>query len=101
MDGQVRAVLFVERGRLRSEAAVANLAIITKGVSFGNLSVEIIDVAEEPQRAVESQIFLVPMLVRYAPKPEIRLGGDLSNSAEVRLALSLPNPYEVANNGFQ
>lgn len=50
---------------------------------------EIVDLLQEPDRALTDGIMVTPTLVRVAPKPEVRILGLLSDSARIRSALGL------------
>ena len=52
-------------------------------------TIEIIDVLETPQRAIEDKVFATPTLVKVSPQPSRRIVGDLSNSQKVSDALDL------------
>ena len=54
---------------------------------------EVIDVYQQPQLALDQQIDAVPVLVKLSPAPVQRIVGDLSDKEHVLLRLDLkPNP---------
>ena len=59
-------------------------------VSEGEQDLEIINVLETPQRAIEDKVFATPTLVRVSPPPPRRIIGDLSDMRKVTVALELP-----------
>ena len=69
--------------------AIANLRSLTKVYSAHELTVEIVDISQNPQTAVDKHITATPILVKTAPLPEQRLVGDLSDADTVRLFLGL------------
>ena len=52
-------------------------------------ALEIIDILEAPQRALEDKVFATPTLVKVSPLPSRRIIGDLSDNQKVREALEL------------
>jgi len=51
--------------------------------------IEIVDVFESFQIALENNIFLTPALVKVSPEPAVTIFGDLSDAGEVLKALRL------------
>jgi len=51
--------------------------------------IEVIDLAEEPDRAAREKIFAVPTVIRRTPAPPRKVVGDLSNHARATAALEL------------
>lgn len=49
------------------------------GASPKLVQVDVIDVLQEPERALADGVLITPMLVRVSPKPERRILGDLSD----------------------
>lgn len=54
------------------------------------LQLTLIDVLEQPQRAVQERIYATPALVREAPPPERRVIGDLSATQTIMRLLQMP-----------
>ncbi len=50
---------------------------------------EVIDILEAPQRAIEDKVFATPTLVKVSPQPTRRIIGDLSDNQKIRQALEL------------
>ncbi|HUR58107.1 MAG TPA: circadian clock KaiB family protein [Opitutaceae bacterium] len=50
---------------------------------------EVVDLLQQPDRALQDGIMVTPTLVRLTPKPEVRILGFLSDLARVRSALGL------------
>jgi circadian clock protein KaiB len=62
--------------------------------------VEVIDVYQQPQLALDEQVDAVPMLVRRSPAPVLRVRGDLSDKEHVILGLGLkPRAREERRRG--
>lgn len=72
-----------------SQQAVANLQAIVNGQLAGRCQVEIIDVLDNPQRALTDGILVTPTLVRLSPLPVQKIVGNLADHAKVRYALGL------------
>ena len=60
--------------------AVANLRA-SLGASAYDL--EVVDVLEHPERALDDGVFVTPTLVRLAPEPERIMIGSLNQSADL------------------
>lgn len=71
--------LYVSGDSPNSRAALRNLQRLKASLEDAELSVEVVDVSEEPQRALESDVFLTPALQVVAPGPERLVFGDLSD----------------------
>lgn len=81
--------LYVAGGAPNSAAAMANLQVLIDEArtTFGPVALEVIDVLKEPGRALADGILVSPTLVRLSPLPMVRIVGNLSDRATVRLAL--------------
>ncbi len=75
---QYRFRLFVAGDTENSAQAVANLAAICQEHFGAPCETEIVDILEEPGRALEDKILMTPTLVRLYPTPEQRIVGNLS-----------------------
>jgi circadian clock protein KaiB len=70
-------------------AAVANIKDVAEKHLKGRYNLVVIDLYQDPDRAREEQIIVVPMLVKRRPLPVQRLVGDLSSEEHVLLGLQL------------
>lgn len=86
--------LYVAGRAPNSAAALANLrALLAEApVDARTADLEVVDVLEEPARALGDGVIVSPTLVRLSPAPEVRIVGSLSNLPAVRAALGLENP---------
>ncbi len=75
--------LYVAGQLPKSLAAFENLKKICEAHLAGQYHIEVIDLSENPQRAREDHILVVPTLVRKKPRPVQKMIGDLSNTARV------------------
>jgi len=81
--------LYVTGMTPRSTAAFASIKALCEELLQGRYELEVIDVYQHPQLAIDEQIIAVPTLVKLLPAPLRRLVGDLSNQERVLLGLDL------------
>ena len=72
-----------------SVRAVANLQAICQEHLQGSYKIELVDILQEPLRALSEGVLVTPTLVRLSPPPLRKIVGDLSNRAAVLHALGL------------
>lgn len=73
----------------RSTEAFTSVKAICEERLQGRYELEVIDIYQHPQLAIDEQIIAVPTLVKQLPAPLRRLVGDLSNEERVLLGLDL------------
>jgi circadian clock protein KaiB len=73
-----------------AQRAIANIKEICEADLPGRYTLEVVDITEQPELAVEVQIVAAPTLVKVLPEPVTKLIGDLSNRHQVVLGLDLP-----------
>jgi circadian clock protein KaiB len=81
--------LYVADSAPNSARAIANLAAICKEYLGDQFELEIIDVLEEPQRALADGIIVTPSLTKVSPSPLAMIVGNLSDTGSVLHALGL------------
>ncbi len=81
--------LYVTGMTPRSTEAFASIKAICETRLHGRYELEVIDLYQHPQLAIDEQIIAVPTLVKKLPAPLRRLVGDLSNEERVLLGLDL------------
>ncbi len=81
--------LFIAGGEAHSKTAMTNLSEICESHIKGRYEIQILDVFESPDLALENSIFLTPALVRVSPRPRITIFGNLSDTTKVLTALQL------------
>jgi circadian clock protein KaiB len=81
--------LFVVGDEPNSEKAKDNLEKLCGAHVNGPYKIEIVDVLESYQTALENNIFLTPALIRVSPAPSVTIFGNLSNAEEVAKVLQL------------
>ena len=74
--------------RYSTRAIVAVRRMCSEFPAF-HFDLQIIDIYQRPQSAVDDQIVAVPTLVRQRPLPVIRFVGDMSNSQRLFERLGL------------
>lgn len=70
--------LYIAGDGPNSTQAVANLKSLCRDLLPNRHEIEIVDVLREPQRALDDQVFLTPMLLKLSPAPVRRIVGTLS-----------------------
>jgi circadian clock protein KaiB len=80
--------LYVVSGTPSSDRAVAAIEQLRAALP-GEVTVEVVDLGEQPEVAEAERIIATPMLVRLAPEPVRRVVGDLSDLDRVRWGLGL------------
>jgi circadian clock protein KaiB len=81
--------LFVAGTSSLSVRAINNLNLILAAHLEGNFELDIIDVYQQPQIAIQENVAAVPMLVKKMPGPARRLIGDMSDTAKVLRGLGI------------
>ncbi|MCX2480598.1 circadian clock KaiB family protein [Pedobacter sp. MC2016-15] len=81
--------LFVAGTSSLSVRAINNLNVILAENLEGQYELDIIDVYQQPQIALQEDITAVPMLVKKFPSPNRKLIGDMSNKAKVLRGLGI------------
>lgn len=72
-----------------SVQARANLNRICRNHLQGRYKIEVVDVDQDPDRALRDQVYMTPSLVRIAPSPVCMIVGTLSHPELVLQALGL------------
>ena len=81
--------LYVAGHTQNSAQAVVNLRRLCDDRLAGRHSIEIVDVLREPARALAAGVLMTPTLERFAPPPNVRIVGTLSQTSTVLRALGL------------
>jgi circadian clock protein KaiB len=85
--------LYVAGQTPKSLTAFVNLKKICEEHLEGQYQIEIIDLSQHPQLAIEDSIIALPTLIRKLPEPIKKIIGDLSNTEKVLVGLQiLPSP---------
>jgi len=81
--------LFVTGASPNSTRAISNLKKICEEYLKDRYELEIIDVYQQPQIAINEQVIALPMLVKKAPGMERKLIGDMSDKTKVLKGLEI------------
>lgn len=81
--------LFVAGDAPNSARALSNLRSLCELRVPNRYTIVVIDVFEDPGRALAENILLTPTVLRISPGPERRIVGTLSHAGEVADALGL------------
>jgi circadian clock protein KaiB len=81
--------LYVAGGAPNSRQAIANLKSICAQYLTGGHRLEIVDVLEEPRRAMADGVLVTPSLTKLSPSPIAQVVGNLSDRPRVLAALGL------------
>ncbi len=88
-DTEFQFTLYVAGDAPNSLRAMANLEAICREHLSGRYDIEVVDVLSQPQRALTDGILMTPTLLKYAPAPERKIIGTLSQTTPVLEALGL------------
>lgn len=80
-------ILYTAGSALNSMRALSTLKDICEEHFQGRYQIEVVDILEEPLRALADRILVTPTLVRTAPEPRLLIVGSLSDRETVVLAL--------------
>ena len=86
---QYRFRLYVADDTANSTQALRNLTALCRTHLPGRHEIAVVDVLEEPERALQDGVFMTPTLMVLAPAPVRRIVGTLSQTETVLLALGL------------
>ena len=87
--------LYIASGAPNSVRALANLYALCRKHFPDSHRIEVIDVLQEPLRALAEAILVTPTVVKVSPAPELQIIGNLSGEDEVLRALGLPQKETV------
>ncbi|MEM7032529.1 MAG: circadian clock KaiB family protein [Chloroflexota bacterium] len=73
----------------RSSRAIANFHALCQTHLPADTHYEVIDIASNPEAAIEARIIATPTLIKYAPLPPQRVIGDLSDMERVLYGLGI------------
>ena len=81
--------LYVSGSTRRSTRAIENMRQICANHLLDRHDLEVIDIYQNPEAAIEDQIIAAPTLVKLMPAPLRRVIGDLSDREKVLASLGL------------
>jgi circadian clock protein KaiB len=81
--------LYIVGGAPNSVQAIANLETICQEYLKDNYRLEVVDILEQPRRALTEGVLVTPSLAKLSPRPAANVVGNLSDKNKVVLALGL------------
>ncbi len=84
-----RLILFVAGSEYNSRTARKNLRRLCETDFDGRCEVEVVDVLEEVEKAIDYQILLTPVLLATKDGEEVMVVGNLNDRERVRTLLGL------------
>jgi circadian clock protein KaiB len=81
--------LYVAGGAPNSMQAIANLESICAEYLKDGHRLEVVDVLEDPRRAMAEGVLVTPSLTKLSPQPVAQVVGNLSDRRRVLFALGL------------
>ena len=72
--------LYVGGNTIACLRAIQNSKRLFEKSLKGRYAMEVIDIYQQPEKAVEDNIITIPTLIKKTPLPIIRITGDLSDS---------------------
>lgn len=88
-DEEYVLTLYVAGQSPRSVRAIESLKRICEESLQGRYRLEVVDLYQQPERALHDDVVAVPTLVRRLPEPIRRVIGDLSDTERVLVGLEL------------
>jgi circadian clock protein KaiB len=82
--------IYIAGGAPNSVRALANLYAICRKHFPASHRIEVIDILQEPMRALAEAILVTPTVVKLSPAPEVQIIGNLNEEEEVLRAMGLP-----------
>ncbi|OGA22261.1 MAG: hypothetical protein A3I02_04395 [Betaproteobacteria bacterium RIFCSPLOWO2_02_FULL_67_26] len=81
--------LYIAGSAPNSIQAIANLEAICREHLKGIHKLEIVDILEQPQRAMADGVLVTPSLTKVSPLPAANVVGNLNDKNKVLLALGI------------
>jgi circadian clock protein KaiB len=81
--------LYVSGASPRSAQALETVRRLCDEELQGQVELQVVDVTEEPDRAVRDRIVAIPTLLKRLPAPPRQLVGDLGDVDRIRAGLDL------------
>lgn len=91
-EGHYVLRLYVSGTTPRSSTAINNIVAICDRYLKGRYSLEVVDLYQQPERALEADVLAAPTLVKETPAPTRRMVGDMSNTERVLYSLNISRP---------
>ncbi len=82
--------LYVAGGSPNSLAAIANLKALEARSPTVTFELQIVDILQDPSRALSDAVLMTPTLLKLSPAPTCRILGNLRDLGLVLRSLGLP-----------
>lgn len=86
-DETLMVTLYIAGTALNSLRALTNLKAICEAHFAGRYQIEVVDIFENPLRALTDRVLITPTLIKTAPTPRVIIVGDLRDTQTVLLGL--------------
>ncbi len=86
--------LYIAGHAPNSMRALANLDAICQESLRGSCELEVVDILDEPLRALRDGVLVTPTLLKLRPPPLVKIVGDLSERSKVLIALGVKGGVE-------
>ena len=91
--------VFVAGNSWRSQRVVRALHDLCAAQGLSRYRVEVVDVLQDPAGAERDRVLALPMVMRVAPEPVVRVVGDLSDDRLATEVLGLRGPGPETDHG--
>ena len=81
--------LYVTGTTNRSLQAIATIRALCEEVLPGKFDLEVVDIYQQPMKALDEQIIAAPTLIKRRPRPQKRFIGNLSDRRKLLIGLNL------------
>jgi circadian clock protein KaiB len=88
--------LYVTGSTPKSKRAIENMRHICEKHLEGRYDLEVIDIYQQPEAAIDQQVVAVPTLIKLLPGPLRRIIGDLSETEKILHSLDLSPLSEMS-----
>jgi circadian clock protein KaiB len=88
-DRHFSLTLYISGSTPRSTRAVTNIRSLCEEHMPGRYDLEVIDIYQQPEHAVQAQVIAAPTLIKRLPLPLRRFIGNLSDRKKMLVALNI------------
>lgn len=81
--------LYISGNTARSSRAIQNIQRICHTYLAGRYELEVIDIFQQPQLAIQAQIIAAPTLIRQFPLPLRKMVGDMADEKKLLIGLDI------------
>ena len=81
--------LYISGNTARSLRAIQDIQRVCQEYLAGRYELEVIDIFQQPQLAIQAQIIAAPTLIRQLPLPLRKLVGDMADEKRLLIGLDI------------